>query len=58
MYIDIPSTRQNDIRAILFYAHSVKQSYKVQLEANKGPINLIIENALYREKNPLMITIL
>ena len=58
MYIVIPSTRQKDTRIILFYSHSMKQSYKVQLVANKGPINLIIENALYREKNPLMITIL
>ena len=34
MYFDIPSTRQND----------------VQLEANKGEINLIIENAFYQGK--------
>lgn len=58
MHIDILSTRQNDTRTKLFYAHSGKQSYKVQLDANKGPTNLIIENELNREKNLLMITIL
>ena len=49
MHIDILSTRQNDTKTILFYTHSGKQSYEEQLGANKGPTNLIKENALYRE---------
>ena len=44
IYIDIPSTRQNDSRTILFYAHFDKQPYGIGWDEDKIPTNPIIEN--------------
>ena len=35
IYIDIPSTRQNDSRTILFYAHFDKQPYGIGWDEDK-----------------------
>ena len=48
IYIDIPSTRQNDSRTVLFYAHFDKQPYGTGWDEDKEPTKpIIINNHLY-----------
>ena len=44
IFIDIDSSRQNDSRTILFYAHFDKQPHGIGWDENKGPTKPIIEN--------------
>ena len=44
IFIDIPSTRHNDNRTVLFYAHFDKQPYGTGWDKDKSPTNPVIEN--------------
>ncbi len=53
IFIDIDSSRQNDSRTILFYAHFDKQPHGIGWDENKGPTKPIIENNhLYGRDTP------
>jgi acetylornithine deacetylase/succinyl-diaminopimelate desuccinylase-like protein len=48
IFIDIPASRQNDERTILFYAHYDKQPYGTGWDEDKSPTNpVIIDGHLY-----------
>ena len=48
IFIDIPASRQNDERTVLFYAHYDKQPYGTGWDEDKSPINpVIIDGHLY-----------
>ena len=48
IFIDIPSSRQNDERTVLFYAHYDKQPYGTGWDEDKSPTNpVIIDGHLY-----------
>ena len=44
IFVEIPSTRKNDLRTILFYAHFDKQPHGVGWDEDKGPTKPVIEN--------------
>ena len=44
IFIEIDSSRKNDSRTILFYAHFDKQPHGIGWDENKGPTKPIIEN--------------
>ena len=48
IFIDIPASRQNDDRTVLFYAHYDKQPHGTGWDEDKSPINpVIIDGHLY-----------
>jgi acetylornithine deacetylase/succinyl-diaminopimelate desuccinylase-like protein len=48
IFIDIPASRQNDERTVLFYAHYDKQPYGTGWDEDKSPTNpVIIDGHLY-----------
>ena len=44
IFMDISSTRKNDLRTILFYAHFDKQPHGTGWDKNKGPTKPVVEN--------------
>ena len=44
VFIDIPATRQNDKRTVLFYGHYDKQPYGTGWDKDKSPTNPVIVN--------------
>ena len=48
IFIDIPASRQNDERTVLFYAHYDKQPYGTGWDEDKSPTNpVVIDGHLY-----------